>query len=75
VRYRKPVPTETHLIAIGIAGERRGHVSHAHSEIQNIDGDVLAEAELVLVDIPEEQLTDVDPKALGWRVVPDEEGS
>ncbi len=75
VRYRKPVPTETPLIAIGVAGERRGRVSHAHSEIQNTEGEVLAEAELVLVDIPEEQLSDVDPEALGWRVFPDEEGS
>ena len=75
VRYRKPVPTETRLFAVGIAGERRGRVSHAHSEIQSQDGDVLAEAELVLVDIPEEQLSNVDPEALGWRVYPDEEGS
>jgi acyl-coenzyme A thioesterase PaaI-like protein len=75
VRYRKPVPTETPLIVIGTAGERRGRVSYAHSEIQNLDGDVLAEAELVLVDIPESQLADIDPEALGWRVYPDEEGS
>lgn len=75
VRYRKPVPTETPLVAIGTAGERRGRVSHAHSEIVNLDGDVLAEAELVLVDIPESQLNAVDPEALGWRVTTDEEGS
>ena len=75
VRYRKPVPTETPLVVIGTAGKRRGRVSHAHSEIQNLDGDVLAEAELVLVDIPESQQSNVDPAALGWRVYPDEEGS
>lgn len=73
VRYRKPVPTGTPLVIVGMAGERRGRVSHAHSEIQNQDGDVLAEAELVLVDIPESQLADVDPEELGWRVYPDEE--
>lgn len=75
VRYRKPVPSETPLVVIGTAGDRRGRVSHAHSEIQNLDGDVLAEAELVLVDIPESQLADVDPEDLGWRVYPDEESS
>lgn len=75
VRYRKPVPTETQLVAIGIAGERSGRVSSAHSEIQNLDGDVLAEADIVLVDIPETQLADVNPETLGWRVYPDEEGS
>lgn len=75
VRFRKPVPTDVPVIAIGTAGERRGRVSHAHSEIQNLKGDVLAEAELVLVDIPESQLADVDPEALGWRDYPDEESS
>lgn len=73
VRYRKPVPSGTPLLAIGRAGERRGRVSEANSIIQNMEGDVLAEAELVLVDIPESQLADVDPDALGWRVYPDEE--
>ncbi len=75
VRYRKPVPTETPLVAVGTAGGRRGRVSYAHSEIQDKDGDVLVEAELVLVDIPESQLAEVDPEELGWRVTPDEEDS
>lgn len=73
VRYRKPVPTETPLTIIGKAGSRRGRVSEAHSEIHGPDGEVLAEAELVLVDIPEEQLADVNPKEMGWQVYPDEE--
>jgi uncharacterized protein (TIGR00369 family) len=73
VRYRKPVPSETPLVALGKAGQRRGRVSYAHSEIQNEDGDVLADAELVLVDIPESQLADLDPESLGWRVYPDKE--
>lgn len=74
VRYRQPVPTGKPLRVVGIAGERRGRVCEAHSEIQDLDGVVLADAELVLVDIPESQLADVDPEALGWRVYPDEEG-
>jgi acyl-coenzyme A thioesterase PaaI-like protein len=73
IRYRKPVPIQTPLVALGIAGQRRGRVSKAHSEIQNLEGEILAEAELVLVDMPEEKLTGVDPEALGWRVYPDEE--
>lgn len=71
VRYRLPVPTETNLVVLGEAGERRGRVSYAHSQIQNLAGKVLAEAELVLVDIPESQLAEVDPEVLGWRVYPD----
>ncbi len=73
VRYRKPVPSGSRLEVIGIAGERRGKVSHAHSEIRGEKGEVLAEAELVLVDIPEEQIEAVDPEKLGWRVYPDKE--
>jgi len=75
VRYRLPVPTETKLIVIGEAGDRRGRVSYAHSEIQNLDGEILAEAELILVDLPDEQLADVNPDELGWRVYPDEEAA
>lgn len=75
VRYRLPVPSETDLIVIGEAGERRGRVSHAHSEILTLEGVVLAEAELVLVDIPESKLEGIDLEAMGWRVYPDEEAA
>lgn len=73
VRYRKPVPTETPLTVIGKAGARHGRVAKAHSEILNMDGEVLAEAELILVDIPESQLAGLDQEALGWRVYSEEE--
>ncbi len=73
VRYRKPVPTETLLVAKGWAGKRKGRISKAHSEIQSLDGEVLAEAELVLVDIPESKLDQVSFEEMGWRVQPDEE--
>lgn len=75
VRYRQPVPSETALVVYGMAGERCGRVSHAHSEIQNLEGDTLAEAELVLVDIPESQFADLDLEGMGWRVYPDEEAA
>jgi uncharacterized protein (TIGR00369 family) len=73
VRYRKPVPSESKLVVIGIAGERRGRVLQAHSEIQNESGEVLAEANLVLVDIPESEIAAMDAEALGWCVYPDKE--
>ena len=73
VRYRKPVPSKTPLVVIGNAGERKGRVAYAQSEIQAVDGEVLADAELVLVDIPEEELREFDLEALGWKVYPDEE--
>lgn len=73
VRYRKPVPIETPLIVHGEAVERKGRVSKAHSEIRSIAGEVLAEADLVLVDIPEEVTEGVDLEAMGWHVYPDKE--
>ena len=73
VRYRKPVPIGASLIVHGEAVERRGRVSKAHSEIRSIDGEVLAEAELVLVDIPEEVTEGVNLEAMGWHVYPDKE--
>ncbi len=74
VRYRKPVPTDTLLVVVGVAGEVRGRVAKAHSEL-TVSGseDVLAEAELVLVDIPEDEIAALDPEALGWRVYTDKE--
>lgn len=73
IRYRKPVPTGTPLVLLGLAGMRRGRVAEAHSEIHGPGGEVLAEAELVLVDVPEEQLAAVNPEETGWQVYPDEE--
>lgn len=73
VRYRKPVPINTPLAALGYADERNGRISKAHSQIMDMAGEILAEAELVLVDIPDAQLANVDPEALGWRVYPDDE--
>jgi acyl-coenzyme A thioesterase PaaI-like protein len=75
VRYRLKVPSSTALVVIGEAGDRRGRVSYAHSEIQDMAGVVLADAELVLVDIPDAELADIDLEALGWRVYPDEEAA
>ena len=73
VRYRKPVPTETSLVARGWAGKRNGRVSEAHSEIQSLDGEVLAEAELVLVDMPKDKFDGISFEEMGWRVYPDKE--
>jgi uncharacterized protein (TIGR00369 family) len=73
VRYRKPVHTETPLAVMGVAGQRRGRAAEAHAEIHAENGDLLAEAELLLVDIPEHQLEEIDLPAMGWRVYPDKE--
>ena len=45
-----------------------GRIGKAVGEIRAGDGTVLAEAELILADMPAEMLVDVDLKRLGWRV-------
>jgi len=71
VRYRKPVPTESPLMAVGYALSQRGRVAKARSELRNVDGQLLADADLVLVEIDPSQLSDQSPGTLGWQVYPD----
>lgn len=72
IRYRKPVPSNEDLVLIGIAGQRKGRVAEAKSQVLLEDGTVLAEATGVFVDLPQEKIDEVDPSLLGWQVYPDE---
>jgi acyl-coenzyme A thioesterase PaaI-like protein len=73
VRYRKNVPTLQPLRLVGTAGERKGRMAQAKSAIYNMDGVLLADADAVLVDVPQTVLKDVDLETVGWRVYSDEE--
>ncbi|MEL7644950.1 MAG: PaaI family thioesterase [Anaerolineaceae bacterium] len=73
VRYRKPVPVNTNLIAKGYKVRRRGRVAFARGELLDQTGTVLVEASGTYVDIPEEKLQEMNPESFGWRVTPDEE--
>ena len=72
-RYRKPVPTEKPIRIVGRIVDDRGRVAEARAEIIGPDGEVLAEAEGLMVALSEEALRAIDAEALGWRVYPDEE--
>lgn len=73
VRYRKNVPTGQPLHLVGKAGARKGRMAEASSAIYGAQGDLLAEAEAILVDVPDGMVSNVDLEALGWRVYSDEE--
>lgn len=75
IRYRKPVPLNQPLKILGHAGENRGRVAKARGEIYGPDGQLLAQAEAVLVDIPQETLDSLDQDAIGWKVYPDDKVS
>ncbi len=72
VRYRKNVPVGQTLRLVGKAGKTKIHSALASAAIYDRDGILLAEADAVLVDVPEEVVGSVDLDALGWRVYPDE---
>ncbi len=71
IRYRKNVPTGQPLRLIGHAGESRGRTATAKSEIYDQAGNLLAEAEALMVDVPEEVVGGVNLETLGWKVYDD----
>jgi acyl-coenzyme A thioesterase PaaI-like protein len=73
VRYRKNVPIGQPLRLVGRAGKSRGRMATATGQIFGPDGDLLAEAEALLVNIPTDTIQGVDLEALGWKVYPDDE--
>ena len=70
VRYRKPVPTETELQIVARITKDRGRVAEAVAEIHLPDGSIAAEADMMLVALPEAHRED-DLEGLGWKVYPD----
>lgn len=72
VKYRKPVPTNQLLKVTGRLLKKRGKGSHAYGEIRNLDGELLAEADAVFVDVDEDFIHGTDPDLLGWKVYTDD---
>lgn len=71
IRYRRNVPVGKPLRLLGKAGEIRRRTASAISEIYDQEGNLLAEAEALLVDVPESMLESVDLASLGWRIYPE----
>lgn len=73
VQYRKPVPVGQPLRLVGQAVKSRKRAATSSCKLFGPDGDLLAEAEALLVDLPQETLNDANLEELGWRVYSDEE--
>ncbi len=71
VQYRKNVPIGEPIKIVGYAGESKRRTAKSTAKIFNEAGEVLAEAEAILVDVPAEKIENVDMEALGWKVYPD----
>lgn len=72
LRYRKNVPVGQPLTLIGRAGKDKGHTATATGSIYSADGELLAEAEALLVELPAGTLDMGNLDVLGWKVYPDD---
>jgi acyl-coenzyme A thioesterase PaaI-like protein len=72
VKYCKNVPVGEPIRLVGRAGQTRGRTATASGAIYDADGNLLAQAEALLVNVPAKILDSIDLDALGWRVVPEE---
>jgi uncharacterized protein (TIGR00369 family) len=72
VRYRKNVPVGQPLRLVGKAGESRGRTATATSTIYDQAGNILAEAEALLINVPDQVVENVDLSQLGWQIYPED---
>ena len=73
IKYRKNVPVGQPLHLVGQAGKLRNKAATSVGRIYGSDGELLAEAEALLVNVPEDLVSSVDLEALGWKIYEDRE--
>ena len=71
IRYRKNVPVGKPLRIIGHAINSRERTATASGQIFGPEGELLAEADGMLVNVPEGLVENVDLETIGWMVDPD----
>jgi len=71
VKYRRHVPVGKPIKIVGKAGKSRGKLAEAWAGIYDEAGNLLAEANTLLADMPQETLAAADLDDLGWKVYPD----
>ena len=71
VKYRNNVPLGVPLKIIGKACKTRRKMAEGWAGIYNEDGTLLAEANTLLIDVPEGALDKSILEELGWKVYPD----
>lgn len=71
VRFRGNVPTGQLLRLVGRAGKTKTRTATATAYLFGPDGKLLAEANVLLMDVPAEMKEEIDFEALGWKVYPE----
>jgi acyl-coenzyme A thioesterase PaaI-like protein len=73
VKYRKNVPIGKPLRIVGIAGLSKSRSAEGWAGIYNAQtGELLAEANSLLINIPPEVIGNANLEELGWKVYPEE---
>lgn len=73
IRYRKPAPLNTPLKLVGRALQDKGRVCKALGQLLTIDNLLLAEAEIMMIEVSPEylaQMTLFDQQ--GWQIYPED---
>jgi acyl-coenzyme A thioesterase PaaI-like protein len=72
IKYRKNVPIGVPLKIIGRAGKSRSKSAEAWAGIYDAGtGELLAEANSLLINVPADQFNAEDLERLGWKIYPD----
>ena len=72
VKYRKNVPINKPLKIIGRAGKSRSRSAEAWAGIYDEEtNELLAEGNVLLINVPEDQFDTSRLNELGWKVVPE----
>jgi acyl-coenzyme A thioesterase PaaI-like protein len=71
VKYRKNVPTGKPLKIIGKAGKTKGKMAEGWAGIYDEEGTLLAEANTLLINVPQETLDSANLEQLGWKIYPE----
>jgi acyl-coenzyme A thioesterase PaaI-like protein len=73
IKYRKNVPIGEPLRLVGQAEKSRHNTATSTGRIYGPDGELLAEAEALLVNVPQDVVSSVDLETLGWKIYEDSE--
>lgn len=68
IRFRKNVPVGEQLRIVGRVEKSKSRMASSIGKIYGPEGDVLAEARTLLVDLPDDEIRQIDLEALGWKV-------
>jgi acyl-coenzyme A thioesterase PaaI-like protein len=71
IQYRQPVPTNQTIRIVGSGLKRKKRTATSTAKIFGPNGEILVNADALLINVPDETIDSEDLRQLGWRVYPD----